>query len=195
MKYRKFLVIGSVAAMLSVTAACGSDDNALPPVPPAPSSTSTSAAAGGEDSDLVAQLSNAKKRPTVDALNEMLAMALDPDVPAADKVDLVEGAEADPKLFDQLVKVAKENPDVSYEIKKPVVGNGPKRASVKVEVKLPDNPPTMIDAAIVYDDGRWKLAKSTVCPLLEAGDVKSPLCADQGATKSKSAKSTSKSAN
>lgn len=193
MKYRKFLVIGSVAAMLSVTAACGSDDNALPPVPPAPSSTS--AAAGGEDSDLVAQLSNAKKRPTVDALNEMLAMALDPDVPAADKVDLVEGAEADPKLFDQLVKVAKENPDVSYEIKKPVVGNGPKRASVKVEVKLPDNPPTMIDAAIVYDDGRWKLAKSTVCPLLEAGDVKSPLCADQGATKSKSAKSTSKSAN
>lgn len=193
MKYRKFLVIGSVAAMLSVTAACGSDDNALPPVPPAPSSTS--AAAGGEDSDLVAQLSNAKKRPTVEALNEMLAMALDPDVPAADKVDLVEGAEADPKLFDQLVKVAKENPDVSYEIKKPVVGNGPKRASVKVEVKLPDNPPTMIDAAIVYDDGRWKLAKSTVCPLLEAGDVKSPLCADQGATKSKSAKSTSKSAN
>ncbi|MFC0313781.1 hypothetical protein ACFQNE_06800 [Gordonia phosphorivorans] len=193
MKYRKFLVIGSVAAMLSVTAACGSDDNALPPVPPAPSSTS--AAAGGEDSDLVAQLSNAKKRPTVDALNEMLTMALDPDVPAADKVDLVEGAEADPKLFDQLVKVAKENPDVSYEIKKPVVGNGPKRASVKVEVKLPDNPPTMIDAAIVYDDGRWKLAKSTVCPLLEAGDVKSPLCADQGATKSKSAKSTSKSAN
>ena len=193
MKYRKFLVIGSVAAMLSVTAACGSDDNALPPVPPAPSSTS--AAAGGEDSDLVAQLSNAKKRPTVDALNEMLAMALDPDVPAADKVDLVEGAEADPKLFDQLVKVAKENPDGSYEIKKPVVGNGPKRASVKVEVKLPDNPPTMIDAAIVYDDGRWKLAKSTVCPLLEAGDVKSPLCADQGTTKSKSAKSTSKSAN
>ncbi|GAA4747117.1 hypothetical protein [Gordonia alkaliphila] len=194
MKYRKFLVVGAVAGMLSVTAACGSDDSSLPPVPTAQSTTS-SAAAGGEDSDLVAQLSNPKKRPTVDALNEMLEMALDPDVPAEDKVDLVEGAEADPKLFDQLVKVAKENPDVTYEIKNPVIGNGPKRASVKVEVTLPDNPPTMIDAAIVYDNGRWKLSKSTVCPLLEAGDVKSPLCTDSGASKSKSAKSTSKSAN
>lgn len=200
MKIRKFMVVGAVAAMVSVTAACGSDDNNLPPVPTA-SATSADATAdadGAESSSLQAQLSDEKKRPSVEALNEMLSIALDPDVPSDDKTELVEGSEVDPDLFNQLVKVAEDNPDVTYEIKKPVVGAGPKRASVKVEVKLPDNPPTKIDAAIVYEDGRWKLSKSTVCPLLAAGEVKTPLC-DDGAsagasTSKKSSRTTSTSA-
>ncbi|GAA3964106.1 hypothetical protein [Gordonia caeni] len=200
MKFRKFLVVGAVTALVGVTAACGSDDSNLPAVPTASTTSESAAASGAEDASLEAELSNEKKRPTVAALNEMLQIALDPDVPPKDKTQLVEGSEVDPDLFDQLVKVAKENPDVTYEIKKPVVGNGPKRASVKVEVKLPDNPPTKIDASIVYEDGRWKLSKSTVCPLLQAGDVKTPLCSDASgasagnSTSKKSSKTTSTSA-
>ena len=85
------------------------------------------------------------------------------------KVDLVEGAEADPDLFNQLVKVAKENPDVTYVIQKPIRSNGPKRATFKVMVTIPGNQPAPIAASIVFDDGRWKLSTETVCPLLAQG--------------------------
>lgn len=186
MKFRKFVMVGVTAAAVAATAACGGgdDDSGLPEV------TTSSSASTAADDGLDAQLTNASKRPSVEVLNEMLQKALNPKIPAADKTSLVEGSEVDPDLFDQLVTVAEDNPDVTYEIKRPVISDGPRKAKVKVEVKLPDNPPTKVDAAIVYDNGRWKLAKSTVCPLLSSGDVKSPLCADE--TTGSSKKTTSK---
>ncbi|MFT3662052.1 MAG: hypothetical protein QM809_11805 [Gordonia sp. (in: high G+C Gram-positive bacteria)] len=188
MKFRKFLMAGAIAGLVGVTAACGSDDDSLPPVPAASTTAAAdeSASAAPEDK-LESELSDANKRPSVEALNEMLQMALDPKISPEDKTVLVEGSEADPKLFNQLVEVAQDNPDVDYEIKKPVISNGPKRASVKFEVRIPDNPPTKIDASIVYDDGRWKLSKQTVCPLLSAQNVKTPACADTAAGASSSA--------
>ena len=53
-------------------------------------------------------------------------------------------------------------------------GNG--QATVKVQVKLPNVPEQTVDAAIVYDQGKWKLAKTTVCPLLLANNVQSAMC-------------------
>lgn len=184
MKYRKFVMAGAIAAMVGVTAACGSDDN-LPPVPQAATTTESDSAVAQENS-LEAELSDGKKRPSIEALNEMLQMALDPKIPAEDKTVLVEGSEVDPKLFDQLVDVAEDNPDVTYRLMKPVISNGPNRASVKFEIRIPDNPPTKIDASIVYDDGRWKLSKQTVCPLLSAQDVKTPLCEETASSSTKS---------
>ncbi len=186
MKFRKYLMVGVVAAAVSATAACGSDSsNDLPVV--TPKATTTTAAASASPGSFEEQLTDPNKRPSVEALNDMLQQALDPDIAPKDKTQLVEGSEVDPDLFKQLVKAKEENPDVTYKIKKPVVGNGPKRASVKVEVKIPDNPPTKLDASIVFDDGRWKLSKETVCPLLTAYEVETPLCAD-GSDSSTSAK-------
>ncbi len=196
MKTRKFLAIGIAAAALSVTAACGSSDDNLPPVPSA--STSAAAASGSAAATgYEAEVTNATQKPSVEVLNEMLETALNPKVPADDKVDLVEGASADPDLFNQLVKVAEENPDVTYVIQKPIRSNGPKRATFNVMVTIPGNQPSPIAASIVYDDGRWKLSKETVCPLLAQGDVKSPLCpsaasaSGSGSAKSSAAKSSS----
>lgn len=193
MKFRKFMVIGGAAAVLSLTAACGSDDSVpVPTVAKATSASSSSEVSG--DTSYEAQVTDPKKRPTVEVLNEMLQTALDPKVPAKDKTDLVEGSEVDPALFNQLVKLKKENPDVTYEIKKPIKSNGPKRANFNVMVTLPGNAPTPIAASIVYDDGRWKLSKQTVCPLLSQGDVETPLCEDQSAAPSgKSTKSSASS--
>ncbi|MFT4086472.1 MAG: hypothetical protein QM658_04850 [Gordonia sp. (in: high G+C Gram-positive bacteria)] len=194
MKIRNIVMIGVAAALVGATAACGGDDDSgLPTVTQQSTSSaaaSTSAAATGYE----AEITDGDKRPTVDVLNEMLQKALDPKIPAKDKTDLVEDSEVDPNLFNQLVKVAKENPDVTYKIKKPITGAGPHKANVKVEVKLPDNPPTKIDASIVYQDGRWKLSKSTVCPLLTANDVKTPLCTDGTSSTAKKKSATSKSA-
>lgn len=184
MNIRKLVTGVVVAGALAATAACGgNDDSNLPPVPTATASETTGAAStatGGE-----AEMTNPDKIPSVDALNEMLQKALDPDIKPADKVELVEGSEVDPDLFKELVKAKKDNPDVTYEIKRPILKDGPKRAKVKVEVKLPDNPPTKIDASIVFDNGRWKLSKQTVCPLLEQADVSSPLCTDSSSSKAK----------
>ena len=186
MNIRKIAITTALIGAVGLTAACGGssdDDIALPPL----DSTTASSAAPSADAETGtdAELTNKNKRPSVEALNGMLSQALDPDIKPKDKTELVEGSEVDPDLFNQLVKAAEDNPDVEYEIKKPVTGAGPGKANVKVEVRLPDNPPTKIDASIVYDDGRWKLSKSTVCPLLTANDVETPLCADSGAKKSK----------
>ncbi|WP_026918939.1 hypothetical protein [Gordonia shandongensis] len=187
MKIRNFAVGVVLAGVVVSTAACGTDDDNADATP-VPSSTSVSSSAvSGVD----AELTDGKKVPKVKALNEMLQKALDPKVKSTEKVDLVEGAEADPSLFDQLVKAKKENPKVKYEIKNPVLKNGPKKAKFKVEVALPNNPPTTIDASIVFDDGRWKLSKQTVCPLLTQAEVDSPLCGSAKKNKKSAAKSSS----
>ncbi|MBM7367129.1 hypothetical protein [Gordonia hydrophobica] len=190
MNIRKLVTGVVVAGALAATAACGgNDDSNVPAVPTATASETSAAATTGD-----AAMTNANQVPSVDALNEMLQQALDPDIKPADKVDLVEGSEVDPDLFKQLVKAKKDNPDVTYAIKKPILKNGPNRAKVKVEVKLPDNPPTKIDASIVYDNGRWKLSKQTVCPLLSQAEVSSPLCADSSSSTTKKATSSTKKA-
>ncbi|WP_161896850.1 hypothetical protein [Gordonia spumicola] len=185
MKIRNFVAVAVVAAAVATTAACGSDDNSnLPPVPTAASSSAaeSSAPASNAQDD---EMTNPNKVPSVAALNDMLTKALDPNVKAADKIDLVEDAQKDPGIFDALVKAKKENPKVTYRIKAPVTKNGPKKAKVKVVVKVPGNPANPIDASIVFDNGRWKLSKQTVCPLLAMADMKSPLCPTTSATTSK----------
>ncbi|EGD55876.1 hypothetical protein [Gordonia neofelifaecis] len=191
MNIRKIVTGAVLAGAIAATAACGSDNSDVPPVPSATTTTeaaTTSAATGTE-----AEMTNPNKVPGVAALNDMLQKALDPSIKASEKTDLVEGSQIDPNLFNQLVKAKKDNPDVTYQIKKPILKAGPNKAKVKVEVKLPNNPPTKIDASIVFDNGRWKLSKETVCPLLSQTDVQSPLCA-AAQSKAKSAVSSKKAA-
>ncbi|MBJ7291527.1 hypothetical protein [Williamsia sp.] len=169
MKLQKIATAGlAVAAFLSI-AACsdGGSDDATPSTS-AVASSSTSTGSG---------VSDPSKPPTASTLNGLLEKALDANVPAADKTDLVQGSQADPQLFDKLVKFKQDNPTVSYQLVPPVIATGSGQASVKVKVKLPDNPEATLDAAIVYDQGNWKLAKSTVCLLLQSANVKSAMCA------------------
>nr|WP_202422026.1 hypothetical protein [Gordonia sp. SID5947] len=160
-----------IAASVASVAACGSDDSDVPDVPTV-SSAASSADAGGSSDDVT----DPNKRPSVETLNAMLTKALDPNVPNSEKTELVEGSSADPTVFDKLVKAKQDNPDVTYEIFPPVIPDGPNKATVKVQVKLPDNPPTKLDAGIVYTDGRWMLSSATVCPLITANNVTTPMC-------------------
>ncbi|MFW0787103.1 hypothetical protein AAFP35_21610 [Gordonia sp. CPCC 206044] len=168
MKFPKIVTAALIAGAVASVAACGSDDSDVPEVP---TMTSTTAAAAGSG-----DVTDANTKPSVATLNQMLTKALDPNVPNSEKTQLVEGSEADPAVFDKLVAAKKDNPDVTYEIFPPVISSGPNKATVKVQVKLPDNPATKLDASIVYVDGRWKLAKDTVCPLVTANNVTTPMC-------------------
>jgi hypothetical protein len=179
-KYPKLITAAVIAGSIAlVSTGCGSDDDdaPLPTTTAAQTSASTDTSgtdAGGSDAG---DVTDATVKPSVATLNTMLSTALDPDVDSSEKVDLVEGGEKDPAIFDALVKLVEENPDVTYKIVPPVTSAGPNKATVKVQVKLPDNPATKIDAGITYIDGRWKLAQSTVCGLVGmSGDVTTKLC-------------------
>ncbi|AZG43725.1 hypothetical protein [Gordonia insulae] len=180
MKFPKIVTAALIAASVASVAACGSDDSDVPSVP-----TVSSAAASADSSGEAGGVTDPNQRPSVATLNQMLNQALDPSVPNSEKTELVEGSSADPKIFDELVKAKQDNPDVTYEIFPPVIPAGPNKATVKVQVKLPDNPPTKLDASIVYVDGRWKLSRDTVCPLITANNVTTPMCSDSAASTSK----------
>lgn len=180
MKYPKLITAAVIAGSIAlVSTGCGSDDDSDVPMPTttaAQTSTATDAGTGTSGAD--ADVTDAKKRPSAATLNTMLETALDPAVDASEKVDLVEGAEKDPAIFDTLVKLVKDNPDVTYKIIPPVTSDGPNKAKVKVQIKLPDNPATTTDASISFKDGRWKLSQATVCGLVALGgdSVKTKMC-------------------
>lgn len=172
MKLQKILTAGlAVVAALTFTAACSdsSDDGAT--ADPATSSATSSAADTGGTS-----VTDPSQPPSAATLNVLLEKALNPSIPASQKTDLVQGSSADPQLFDKLVKAKQDNPTVTYRLVPPVIATGNGQATVKVQVKLPNVPEQTVDAAIVYDQGKWKLAKTTVCPLLLANNVQSAMC-------------------
>ncbi|GAB34274.1 hypothetical protein [Gordonia otitidis] len=175
MKFPKFVGAAIMAAAVATSvAACGSDDSDDAPTVATTTSAAVTSEAGASGAD--AGVTNPNVRPSVATLNAMLNKALDPNVPNSEKTELVQGSEKDPQLFDKLVRARQENKDVTYQIFPPVIPAGPNKATVKVQVKLPDNPPTKLDAQIVYDDGRWKLASDSVCPILSGNNIKSAMC-------------------
>ena len=163
------------AAVATSLAACSSSDDS-DDVPTVATTTSAAATSEAGASGADAGVTNPNVRPSVATLNAMLDKALDPNVPNSEKTELVQGSEKDPQLFDKLVKAREDNKDVTYQIFPPVIPAGPNKATVKVQVKLPDNPPTKLDAQIVYDGGRWKLASDSVCPILSGNNIKSAMC-------------------
>lgn len=172
MKLRKFVTAGvAVCAFLSI-AAC-SDDSDSPATTAATSSAATSSVA---TSGAAGGLTDPSKPPTAAELNTMLQKALDPNVPASEKTDLVQDSEKDPKIFDTLVAAAAANPDLEYQIVAPVRPAGTNQAKANVKVKFPDTPEQQVEALIVFDDGTWKLSSTTVCLLLSAANETSPMC-------------------
>ena len=172
MKLQKIMTAGlAVVAALTFTAACSdSSDGATEDAAPTSSATSSATDAGG------GSVTDPSQPPSAATLNGLLEKALNPDVPSSQKTDLVQGSSADPQLFDKLVKAKQDNPTVTYKLVPPVIATGNGQATVKVQVKLPNVPEQTVDAAIVYDQGKWKLAKTTVCPLLLANNVQSAMC-------------------
>lgn len=184
LRFAKFVAAAAmVGAATTTLVACSSGSDDAPIVPPLSSTTAaTTTSSTAVSADGITGVTDPNKRPTVAVLNKMLEKALDPTAPASERTLLVQGAEADPQVFAKLDKAVKENPGVTYKIYPPVIPAGPKKANVKVQVKLPDNPATKLEASIVFDEGRWKLANSTVCPLLTANNVKSAMCPASSST-------------
>lgn len=115
------------------------------------------------------------RAPSTQQLEEMLSRAVDPRVPLADKTQLVQGATAaDGPLFNELVQLRRDNPQVSWHIGRPVLEQ-PGLAKAQFSV-LMDGTNQLAYASLVFDDGRWKLQKSYACQMIIQVGRDSPSC-------------------
>ncbi|MDF0532449.1 hypothetical protein P0W64_16890 [Tsukamurella sp. 8F] len=164
MKYGKTLV-ATMAALAAVSlAGCSSGDDLKPPPP-----LSATAAADQADS------TSANKAPTAAQLEAMLNRAIDPDVPSKEKIDLVQGATAaDAPMFDELVKIRKDNPKFTWQLGTPKLAT-PGQATATVSAMV-NGQNQSADVTFVFDDGKWKLQRTYACGMLQQLGRSTPSC-------------------
>lgn len=170
MKFTKpVIAAAALAAALSLTA-CGSSGTDTTATK-APVATTTAAAAPTSATPPI---------PTVDELNSKLTTALDPAVPAEQKIALVQGLDADPALLQQLSeKVAQAEADglvTDIKVVGPLVPLTATSMSVPFTMTI-NAAPQQGAVDVVVDGGEWKLAKASICNLAGLLEITSEACA------------------
>ncbi|MGX1774584.1 hypothetical protein ACWIGW_20890 [Nocardia brasiliensis] len=140
----------AVVAALGMTA-CSDDKDSKPAA-----KTSTSAKASASAS------ANLPPVPTPVELNAQLQRALDPSVPNSEKLDGVQGAEADPELPNRLAEAAK-GANVNVEVTDVTAFGDSVNAKAKVVLNGQEN---VVDVPFVAENGKWKIQKSWACAML-----------------------------
>lgn len=150
----------AVAAALTMTACSSNDDS---------STTHHASSAAATTTAPQAPL------PSVAQLNAEVQKALDPSTPLAEKNSYFQGVTADPELATKLQKQY-----AASNIKIQVIGvdgrggdNAMATAQLTVNGKQQDQP---AQVAIVYEDGKWKIAKAFVCQGLSMAGESSAAC-------------------
>ncbi|WP_433209009.1 hypothetical protein ACQP1G_32340 [Nocardia sp. CA-107356] len=166
MKLRK---TGRIAiAALAVVAALGmtacSDDKDSKPA----AKTSTSAKASASASTNT----NLPPTPTSAELNAQLQRALDPSVPNSEKLDGVQGAQADPELPNRLAEAAK-GANITITVTDVNTFGDSVNAKAKVVLNGQEN---VIDVPFVAEDGKWKIQKAWACTMLTNLGQQSAAC-------------------
>lgn len=111
--------------------------------------------------------------PTAAELNASLAMAFDETVPLEQKVPLVQGAEQDPELINQVAAAAKANNAVITVVDVVDGGDGTATAGVDMIIGGNPNPGSVV---FVAEDGVWKLSKDNACGFVSLAQLTSPVC-------------------
>ncbi|MCJ0903744.1 hypothetical protein [Rhodococcus sp. ARC_M6] len=163
MKLRNMTVAAvAIAAALTMTA-CSSSETETP-------KTTTKTTTAAPETTSVAL-------PSAADLNALLVKGLDESVPVAERANLVEGAEADPELMNQVAAAAKAA-NATVEILDPVIDTGSDTASASLNIIVNGQPLGQgAQASFVYSDGVWKLSKTTACAILPVANLTSPACA------------------
>ncbi|MFC9896496.1 hypothetical protein ACFVMC_22650 [Nocardia sp. NPDC127579] len=152
----------ALAGLAAVSAlgltACGTDDT------PAPRPTSTSSPqTSAVDTPAV---------PSAADLNAQLQRALDPNVPNAEKLQWIQGAEADPELPGRLAE-AYRAANATVEVIEVI----PFGDTINAKAKLVFNGQESIaDVPFVAENGQWKVQKQWVCQMLELAGQTSTAC-------------------
>ncbi|MEU4313502.1 hypothetical protein [Nocardia sp. NPDC024068] len=165
MKLRKTgrIAIAGLAAVAALTlTACGSDDSDSG----GKGETTSAAAATTEAADDLPPV------PTAADLNTQLQRALDPAVPNEEKLEMVQGAEADPELPG---KLAQFYADSGATIEVTEVNDFADTLNAKANFKLGDTQ-NVVDVPFVAENGVWKVEQTWACNMLAQAQVQSPAC-------------------
>ncbi|MGW5383703.1 hypothetical protein [Nocardia sp. NPDC003963] len=168
MKLRKTgrIAIAGLAAVAALTlTACGSDDSDSD----SKAASTTSASAAASESE---EASDLPPVPSAADLNTQLQRALDPNVPNEEKLQMVQGAEADPELP---AKLSQFYTDSGATIEVTEVSDFADTLNAKANFKLGDTQ-NVVDVPFVAEDGVWKVEKTWTCNMLAQAQVQSPAC-------------------
>ena len=126
--------------------------------------TSSAAKPSGETS---ASQVVSTEMPSVEELNDILIKASDPNVPQEEKVQLVQGSETAPELFDVMSQSQAES-GATFEVVAPVIpGLVPDSALATVHINTPDGQQQTADQVeFINEGGTWKLSKTWACVLV-----------------------------
>ena len=146
----------ALGASVSLAACSSSDEDAA--------NSSSAAKPTGETS---ASQVVSTEMPSVEQLNEILAKASDPNVPQEEKVQLVQGSETAPELFDVMSQSQAES-GATFEVVAPVIpGLVPDSALATVHINTPDGQQQTADQVeFINDGGTWKLSQTWACVLV-----------------------------
>ncbi|SNT22059.1 hypothetical protein [Rhodococcoides kyotonense] len=157
----------AIAAALTMTA-CSSDEGGGNETTTTAASATTSASAAPEAN------SDYPPVPTAEELNERLARGLDPAVPVEEKAQLIQGAEADPELINQVAAAAVQNGAQIVITSVDDLGDGTLNAGATLTIGGQANPGNF---TFVAEDGVWKLSKENACSFVQLAQLTSPACA------------------
>ncbi|MET9487049.1 hypothetical protein [Nocardia sp. NPDC006630] len=110
-------------------------------------------------------------------LNAGLGIALDPNTPAAQRLDLVQGSDLDPDLVGKMARAGVSNGVKITVVGVEYAGNGIMQATANLTL---NGKPVDGQAVIpfVAEGGRWKLQKAWACQMLVNAGATSPACAN-----------------
>ncbi|MBY6411339.1 hypothetical protein HQ346_08495 [Rhodococcus sp. BP-252] len=164
---RRALVAGvAIAATLTMTACSSGDDEGG-------NDATTSASVASTTATTEAQ-SDYPPVPTAEELNQELARGLDPAVPVEEKAQLIQGAEADPELINQVAAAAVQNGAEIVITSVDDLGDGTLNAGATLTIGGQANPGNF---TFVAEDGVWKLSKENACSFVQLAQLTSPACA------------------
>ncbi|WP_067864978.1 hypothetical protein [Nocardia shimofusensis] len=151
----------AVIASLTLTA-CGGDDSG-DEAKPAKTTTSAAAISSAADTPAV---------PTAEELNAQLQRALDPTVPNSEKLEMVQGIEADPELPGRLAQAYTETGATVTVTDVTAFGD---TVNAKATILL-NGQENIADVPFVSEDGQWKVQKEWACIMLTNLGQQSPAC-------------------
>ncbi len=172
---RKAMVAGIAIAAAFTMTACGSDDGGDAAATTTAKASSVSAAPDASSASAAPDASgDYPPVPSPEELNTELLRGLDPAVPVEEKAQLIQGAEADPDLINQVAAAAVQNGAAIQITSVDDLGDGTLNAGATLTINGQANPGNF---TFVAEDGKWKLSKDNACGLVQLAQLTSPACA------------------
>ncbi|MFC4128352.1 hypothetical protein [Nocardia rhizosphaerae] len=116
--------------------------------------------------------------PTAAELDAQIKRALDPDLPDAERTDLIEDGEAFKDAIPDMYQALRDNPHAVYGVVDPVFDNrdGTLTATMRLDK---DGTGTNVRTTIVHFvliDGKWKISRTDLCGILRSADYRTAAC-------------------